>query len=88
MRVMVGVLVVDVYPVGILEAFKHHRVRSELRHLKRHFRERDWNAIRNSFNGYLAEPREWPDGLRRCGSGWTKLRAMADLERRMRAVSK
>lgn len=62
--------VIDVYPVGVLEALKHHRVRGEFQHLKRHLRERDWNAIKNSFNGYLAEPREWPEGLRRCGSGW------------------
>lgn len=79
--------VIDVYPVGVLEALKHHRVRGKFQHLKRHLRERDWNAIKNSFNGYLAEPREWPEGLRRCGSGWTKRRALADLKRRMRATS-
>jgi hypothetical protein len=41
----------------------------------------EWRTVRNSFNGYLAEPTPWPDSLRRCGSGWTKRRALKSLER-------
>ena len=41
----------------------------------------DWRAVKNSFNGYLAEPTPFPEGMRRCGSGWTKRRALKSLER-------
>lgn len=38
------------------------------------------------FNGYLAEPLVWPEDrwLIRCGSGWTRNRAVRDLRRRYR----
>lgn len=77
---------IDVYAVGILSALKYRRagwLRREFRNLKRRISERNWNAVRNSFSGYLAEPCPWPEGLRRCGSGWTKKRALNDLKRRM-----
>lgn len=46
---------------------------------------RNWRAVKNHFNGYLAEPREFPPGdyRRRCGSGWTKARALRSLARRL-----
>ena len=34
---------------------------------------RDWNAVVNSFNGYLAEHHGHPHD---CGHGWTKKRAI------------
>lgn len=44
-------------------------------------RHRRWRELKNSFNGYLAEPHHWPDGMHRCGSGWTRRRAMRSLRR-------
>lgn len=38
-------------------------------------------AVKNTFNGYLAEPTPFPEGLRRCGSGWTKAGALRSLRR-------
>jgi hypothetical protein len=75
---------VDVYPVGWLSAIQQRRLRREWWLMRRWIKQRNWRAIKNSFNGYLAEPREWPEGLRRCGSGWTKARAKRDLARRIR----
>lgn len=89
---------VDVYPVGWLaelgRAWRrlhipgHRRgwwwgLHWELGYTARRARSRDWRAVRNTFNGYLAEPHDWPqDGsLRRCGSGWTRGRALRSLRR-------
>lgn len=49
----------------------------------RHVRSRKWRELKNTFNGYLCEPTPFPDGLRRCGSGWTKRRARRSLDRRL-----
>jgi hypothetical protein len=51
----------------------------------RHARRRQWRDLKNTFNGYLAEPYEFPPGdyTRRCGTGWTKRRALRSLERRL-----
>lgn len=65
------------------------RARTSLRHIRRtvarHVRARNWRALKNTFNGYLAEPREFPPGdyVRRCGTGWTKKRALRSLARRL-----
>lgn len=89
---------IDVYPVGVLADLRRsyralrrcvpqRLVWSPLRHaaraVARHARARDWRALKSTFNGYLAEPTDWPDGLRRCGSGWTEARALRDLNRRV-----
>lgn len=50
-------------------------------HIWRNIRNRRWHELKNTFNGYLAEPTPFPEGLRRCGSGWTKRRALRSLER-------
>lgn len=50
-------------------------------------RRREWRALKNYFNGYLAEPTPFPDGLQRCGSGWTQRRALASLDRHLRATT-
>lgn len=47
-------------------------------------REGNWRAVRQSLNGFLAEPQPWPTGLRRCGSGWTRKRALRSLARHAR----
>lgn len=44
-------------------------------------RNRDWRTVKCYFNGYLAEPTPFPEHMRRCGSGWTKQRALKSLER-------
>lgn len=77
---------VDIYPVGLLSdlclfrgAWRHdpmkgHRRRA-LRRLWRDFA-RSWRR-RSYWNGYLAEV----EGPPRCGHGWTKRRALRDLDR-------
>lgn len=91
---------VDVYPVGalsdLLAAWRAltvlHRPRLASYHLNvarrhawRHIRSREWHELRQTFNGYLAEPNPWPGPeLRRCGRGWTPSRARRNLDRRMR----
>lgn len=56
-------------------------VRKQIRYLTGQARARNWRAVRNSFNGYLAEPYFIPVGMRRCGAGWSQKRAIRDLLR-------
>ena len=87
---------VDVYRVGLWDDLhtargqwlhdthpgaKRAAVRSVWRSLKRLRRYDTWRARRNYFNGFLAEPVHWPQGLTRCGSGWTRRRALDSLHR-------
>lgn len=75
---------IDVYPVGWLRDWQSgHRWRRPMRYLWRQVKAGHWRDAKNTFNGYLAEPVSWPDGLRRCGSGWTKARALKSLDRLM-----
>lgn len=60
---------VDVYPVGWLDAWKRRRLKSEWRYMVQQARNRNWRAVRNTFNGYLAEHENHPHN---CGRGWTK----------------
>lgn len=86
---------IDVYPVGLfrdLRQFRHdrlagaprrwRRLRHGLRTPLRAARTRDWHHVKTYLNGYLAEPADFPPGLTRCGSGWTRRRALRDYERR------
>lgn len=79
---------IDVYPVGILRDVQHagvpHGLKVWARYVRALGRQRNWWAIKNTFNGYLAEPAPWPPRLQRCGTGWTKRRALLDLQRKMR----
>lgn len=69
----------DVYPVGLLLDFKRGRLRYGLRrYLMRQVRDRNWRAVRNYFNGYLAEHRH---GGHNAGRGWTKRAAIRRVER-------
>jgi hypothetical protein len=72
----------DVYPVGLLAAVKHHGLRNgtrrSMRHVRRWARQRNWRAIRNTFNGYLAEHRH---GGHNAGRGWTRRAALRRVER-------
>lgn len=67
---------------GILWALG--RFRSTARHLWRWARTGNWGAVKGTFNGYLAEPVAFPEALRRCGSGWTKKRALRSLSRHLK----
>jgi hypothetical protein len=53
----------------------------------RHVRARQWRELKNTFNGYLCEPTPLPDGLCRCGSGWTRRRARRSLDRHLASVA-
>jgi hypothetical protein len=48
-----------------------------------HFWQRLLRAVkrRNAWHGYHAEPRVMPPGVKRIGTGWTRRRALRDLER-------
>jgi hypothetical protein len=60
------------------------RLRQELRYMLRQTRVRNWRAVKNTFNGYLAEHESLG---RRCGTGWTKRRAIRDLYRHLAEVT-
>ena len=88
---------VDIYAVGLLadlRDFVHNPDRDEARrHLRyalrrpaRYIRTRKWRELRKYLNGYIAEPRDWPAGLIRCGTGWTRGRAYRDLKSRTAAT--
>lgn len=81
-----GKSTVDIYPVGLLHDLRRFhgewlhdpapgRRRRALRRLWRDFA-RSWRR-RSYWNGFLAED----GGLPRCGHGWTKRRALRDLDR-------
>jgi hypothetical protein len=67
---------------------REHRantIRSEFRYLTGRIRERNWRALRNSFNGYLAEI-DYPHypisrAVGHCGRGWTRRAAIRSLRR-------
>jgi hypothetical protein len=66
---------ITTYPVGLLSDIKRRRVLHGLRgYLWRQVRARNWRAVRNYFNGYLAEWHYRPDEVRltHCGRGWTR----------------
>lgn len=56
-------------------------VRRTARYLIGRIRDRNWRAVKNTFNGYLAEPTPFPEEVRRCGTGWTRKRALRSLRR-------
>lgn len=83
---------VDVYRVGLLEAL-YFDIRAlflggrltgktwrEIKHIARSARRGDWRRVRQSFHGWHAE-HEY--AATRCGIGWTRQRALADLRRHL-----
>lgn len=88
---------IDVYPVGWLAALQRagrslrrlwfrrawHWIRTELHYTIRHARAGNWRAVRNTFNGYLAE-HDFRGS--RAGTGWTKKRALRDLHVHLREI--
>lgn len=77
---------IEIYPVGFYSDFKRKRVLNGLRYyLLAQVRKRNWRAVRNYFNGYLAEIHYPPESLNfyRCGRGWTRKSAASSLGRRL-----
>lgn len=80
---------IDVYRVGLrrdLHQFRTgtrraRRLARALRYPFRQARAGNWGAVRNYFNGYLAEPKTFPPDVARCGTGWTRRGALKDWER-------
>lgn len=79
---------ISIYPVGVLRALKMttrsrdpRYLHREANYLRRRIAARNWRAVRNSFNGYLAEWDYPPEGVNhhRCGRGWTKRAALRRL---------
>lgn len=87
---MIEVDEVYVYPVGFLKEVIHltgywihspYSIKQKIKHTRSTARWVRKSCTRRSYwNGYLAEPTPWPDnGLRTCGHGWTKARALRKL---------
>lgn len=72
---------------GIAEGrrFARSRLHGEAVRTVSNIRRGRWRELKNTFNGHLAEPYEFPPGdyRRRCGTGWTKARALRSLQRRL-----
>ena len=67
---------VIVYPVGLFSDWKRKRVRHGMKRVFSNLSRAELRNVKNYFNGYLAE-HEFKGT--RCGTGWTKRRAMKDL---------
>jgi hypothetical protein len=85
----------DVYPVGALEdlLFLIATIRVDSTH--------SWHAVRKLitgmrrgwrkggyWNGYLAEPLLADPAWTRCGHGWTRHRALCDLDRHIESLTR
>lgn len=72
----------ELYCVGWLAALRHPRgrraraLKRELRYCVSWAKKGNWRAVRKTFNGWMYEPIPWPQEARRCGTGWTKSRAV------------
>ena len=77
---------IGTYPVGLLSDIKRKRVRDGIKnYLWIQIKRRKWRAVKNYFNGYLAEWHFPPEGFvhGRCGTGWTRKRALRRLGKRI-----
>lgn len=76
---------IGTYPVGVLAALLSHdrkrALRKEWRYMRNQAKRGNWRAVRNCWNGYLAEWHYPPEGLihGRCGTGWTRKAALRSL---------
>lgn len=72
---------IGTYPVGLLHDIKNHKVKYGAKMTMKWAWEGNWRAVRNYFNGYLAEwhypPRELTTN--RCGRGWSRRVALRRL---------
>lgn len=83
--------VVNVYPVGILrelkDSWKARAWRISLSDIFWMIVDHDWPSLFVYFHdGYHAIPAVWPEGLKSCGSGWTRKRALRNLYKRMGVI--
>ena len=62
-------------------------LRDAIRYDLKNLRHGRWHELKNGFNGFLCEPEPLPEGLQRCGSGWTMARARRSLDKQMRAAN-
>lgn len=74
------------YCVGWLEALRSkgrrwQQLKREWKYCVRQAKAGEWRAVRMTFNGWMYEPSPWPEAARRCGSGWTKTRAIRSFYR-------
>lgn len=75
---------IDVYAVGLFSDIKRRRLRYALvNYLIPQARHRNWRAVRNYFNGYLAEVSYSDIRHTMCGRGWTKRAALSSLGRHL-----
>jgi hypothetical protein len=75
-----------VYPVGVLDTFQRRKGwRTTRRYLAHQIHNRNWRAVRNHFNGYLAEHDGHPHNA---GRGWTRKAALRRVERICAGVSR
>jgi hypothetical protein len=73
---------ISTYPVGLFSDFRRKRVLYGLRnYVWMQAKRGNWRAVRNYFNGYLAEWHYPPAGMLhyKCGRGWTRKAALRRL---------
>lgn len=73
---------ISTYRVGLFADLKNRRtIRSMRGRVWNHAKSGNWRAVRNYFNGYLAEWHYPPSGVAyyRCGKGWTRKAAIRKL---------
>ena len=71
---------IGTYPVGLLYDIQQRTVKRGFKYLLGVLRVRNWRAVRNYFNGYLAEWHYPPEMVAsRCGRGWTRKAAIRRL---------
>ena len=72
---------IETYPVGLFRALQQRRLRYGVAYLKSRVKAHNWRAVRNYFNGYLAEWHYPPEGMQHthCGRGWTRRAALRRL---------
>lgn len=76
------------YAVGWLAALRRpgiwrlRELRREWRYCVEQAKAGNWRAVRMTFNGWMYEPDPWPEDARRCGTGWTKGRAVRSFARK------
>lgn len=80
---------IEVYRVGLLRDIKSRHLRGGMRYLRYQLAQRNWRAVRNYFNGYMAEWQFPPEGLiqHRCGTGWTRKAALRSYGRHLVAAN-
>jgi len=76
---------IGTYPVGLLHDIKTHHLKQGLGWVIGWANAGKWRAVRNYFNGYIAEWHYPPDGvfMAHCGHGWSRRAALRRLGRNL-----